>query len=109
MSLASSKDARLPQLDAKLELSSDGLAGVQLPGREADPKSGSLGSALRNPAEDVRFTGPAGELLDKMITAMGLSRDTVYIANVVKYRPPGDRTPTPEETAIQGPTLAAGT
>lgn len=52
------------------------------------------------------FVGPAGELLDKMITAMGLSRDTVYIANVLKYRPPGNRTPTPEEAATQGPTLA---
>lgn len=52
------------------------------------------------------FVGPAGELLNKMITAMGLSRDQVYIANVVKYRPPGNRTPTPEEAAAQGPTLA---
>lgn len=52
------------------------------------------------------FVGPAGELLDKMITAMGLSRETVYIANVVKYRPPGNRTPTPEEAAVQGPYLA---
>ena len=52
------------------------------------------------------FVGPAGELLDKMITAMGLSRETVYIANVVKYRPPNNRTPTPEEAAVQGPYLA---
>ncbi|MEM6260425.1 MAG: uracil-DNA glycosylase [Planctomycetota bacterium] len=52
------------------------------------------------------FVGPAGKLLDKMITAMGLSREQVYIANVVKYRPPGNRTPTPEEAAIQGPYLA---
>jgi len=52
------------------------------------------------------FVGPAGELLDKMITAMGLSRESVYIANVVKYRPPGNRTPTPEESAVQGPYLA---
>lgn len=52
------------------------------------------------------FVGPAGELLDKMITAMGLSRQSVYIANVVKYRPPNNRTPTPEEAATQGPYLA---
>jgi DNA polymerase len=52
------------------------------------------------------FVGPAGELLDKMITAMGLSREQVYIANVVKYRPPNNRTPTPEEAAVQGPYLA---
>lgn len=52
------------------------------------------------------FVGPAGELLDKMITAMGLSREAVYIANIVKYLPPGNRTPTPEEASIQGPYLA---
>lgn len=52
------------------------------------------------------FVGRAGELLNKMITAMGLSREQVYIANVVKYRPPGNRTPTPEEAAVQGPYLA---
>ena len=52
------------------------------------------------------FVGPAGELLNKMITAMGLSREQVYIANVVKYRPPGNRTPTPEEAAVQGLYLA---
>lgn len=54
----------------------------------------------------VPFVGPAGELLNKMISAMGLSREQVYIANVVKYRPPGNRTPTPEEAAVQGPYLA---
>lgn len=43
------------------------------------------------------FVGRAGELLTKMIQAMGLSRETVYIANTVKCRPPGNRVPTPEE------------
>lgn len=52
------------------------------------------------------FVGKAGELLDRMITAMGLEREQVYIANVVKYRPPGNRTPTPEEAAVQGVYLA---
>lgn len=41
--------------------------------------------------------GKAGELLNKMIEAMGYRRDDVYIANVIKCRPPGDRDPTPEE------------
>jgi uracil-DNA glycosylase family 4 len=45
------------------------------------------------------FVGRAGELLTKMIIAMGLSRETVFIANVVKCRPPGNRTPTPDEVA----------
>lgn len=39
------------------------------------------------------FVGPAGELLTRMITAMGFEREEVYIANVVKCRPPGNRTP----------------
>jgi uracil-DNA glycosylase family 4 len=43
------------------------------------------------------FVGPAGQLLDRMIAAMGLERKKVYIANVVKCRPPGNRTPEPRE------------
>lgn len=43
------------------------------------------------------FVGKAGELLDKMIGALGLKREDTYIANVVKCRPPDNRTPTPEE------------
>lgn len=45
------------------------------------------------------FVGPAGQLLDKMIAAMHLSRDEVYIANIVKCRPPGNRMPGEEEAA----------
>lgn len=44
------------------------------------------------------FVGRAGKLLDKMIKALGLTREQVYIANVVKCRPPGNRTPLPDET-----------
>jgi len=43
------------------------------------------------------FVGPAGQLLDRMITAMGFDRDEVYVCNVVKCRPPDNRTPRPEE------------
>jgi uracil-DNA glycosylase family 4 len=43
------------------------------------------------------FVGPAGQLLDRMIAAMGYQRDEVYICNVVKCRPPENRTPRPEE------------
>lgn len=43
------------------------------------------------------FVGKAGELLDKMIVAMGLTREQVYIANVVKCRPPNNRAPLPTE------------
>lgn len=45
------------------------------------------------------FVGRAGQLLDKMLAAIGLDRNHVYIANVVPWRPPGNRTPTPLETA----------
>jgi uracil-DNA glycosylase family 4 len=44
------------------------------------------------------FVGRAGQLLDRMLQAVGLDRRQVYIANVVPWRPPGNRTPTPQET-----------
>jgi DNA polymerase len=46
------------------------------------------------------FVGPSGQLLDRMLAAIGLSREAAYIANVIPWRPPGNRTPTPQETAI---------
>ena len=46
------------------------------------------------------FVGRAGQLLDRMLAAIGLDRRSVYIANVVPWRPPGNRTPTPQETAV---------
>jgi DNA polymerase len=46
------------------------------------------------------FVGRSGKLLDRMLTAIGLDRTSAYIANVVPWRPPGNRTPTPQETAI---------
>lgn len=46
------------------------------------------------------FVGRAGQLLDMMLGSIGLGRGSVYIANVVPWRPPGNRTPTPQETAI---------
>jgi uracil-DNA glycosylase len=46
------------------------------------------------------FVGRAGQLLDRMLAAIALDRTQVYIANVVPWRPPGNRTPTPQETAV---------
>src|SRR6188474_2995434 len=43
------------------------------------------------------FVGQAGKLLDKLLGGIGLTRDNVYIANVIKCRPPGNRDPQPEE------------
>ncbi len=45
------------------------------------------------------FVGKAGELLDKIIAAMGFDRDSVYICNIVKCRPPNNRKPEPPEVA----------
>jgi uracil-DNA glycosylase len=48
----------------------------------------------------VPFVGRSGKLLDLMMQAVGLDRTQVYIANIVPWRPPGNRTPTPHESAI---------
>ena len=58
--------------------------------------------------EDLRgepFVGPAGELLNKILGAIQLSRDTVYICNVLKHRPPGNRNPMPDEVRACAPFL----
>jgi len=51
------------------------------------------------------FVGRAGELLNKWIVAMGLKREQVFIANIVKCRPPGNREPAPDEVATCTPYL----
>ncbi|MBR0696791.1 uracil-DNA glycosylase [Bradyrhizobium lablabi] len=50
--------------------------------------------------EGLPFVGRSGKLLDRMIAAIGLDRGKAYIANVIPWRPPGNRTPTPQETQI---------
>ena len=57
--------------------------------------------------QGIPFVGRAGQLLDKIVEAMGLVRNQIYIANVVKCRPPGNRAPLPEETAECVPFLRA--
>ncbi len=49
------------------------------------------------------FVGRSGQLLDRMLDAIGMERSSTYIANVVPWRPPGNRTPTPQETEICKP------
>ncbi len=51
------------------------------------------------------FVGPAGQLLDRMLAAIGESEQTVHITNMVYWRPPGNRTPTPQEGQICRPFL----
>jgi uracil-DNA glycosylase len=59
----------------------------EAPGREED-------------LEGLPFVGRSGQLLDRMLAAIGLDRTNTYIANVIPWRPPGNRTPTPQETSI---------
>lgn len=47
--------------------------------------------------QGIPFVGPAGQILTKLLNEIGLTRETVYITNVVKCRPPGNRDPLPEE------------
>ena len=56
-------------------------------------------------AQGLPFVGRAGQLLNNMITAMGLRRDQVYIANIVKCRPPQNRVPEPVEANTCAPFL----
>lgn len=53
--------------------------------------------------QGLPFVGRSGQLLDRMLAAIGLDRTSVYIANVVPWRPPGNRTPTPQEAAACRP------
>jgi uracil-DNA glycosylase family 4 len=55
--------------------------------------------------QGIPFVGKAGQLLTKMILAINLERDQVYIANVIKCRPPGNRNPEPDEIASCEPFL----
>jgi DNA polymerase len=56
-------------------------------------------------AQGLPFVGRAGQLLNNMIGAMGLKREQVYIANIVKCRPPQNRVPEPEEAHTCSPFL----
>ena len=59
----------------------------------------------REDEQGLPFVGPAGRFLDQLLGGIGLSRETVHIANVVKCRPPGNRDPQPEEIAACNPFL----
>ncbi|HEV8628667.1 MAG TPA: uracil-DNA glycosylase, partial [Thermoanaerobaculia bacterium] len=57
------------------------------------------GPGAEEDRQGLPFVGPAGQLLTKIIGAIGLGREQVYICNVVKCRPPGNRDPQPDEVA----------
>jgi DNA polymerase len=63
------------------------------------------GPGAEEDAQGIPFVGRAGQLLTQMIQAMGLKREDVYIANVVKCRPPENRLPEKDEIAICSPFL----
>jgi DNA polymerase len=63
------------------------------------------GPGFEEDKQGLAFVGPAGQMLTKMIVAMGLAREEVYICNVVKCRPPGNRTPTADEILACNPYL----
>lgn len=58
-------------------------------------------------AQGLPFVGRAGQLLTRMLESVQISRDEVYICNAVKCRPPGNRSPEPDELAACAPFLAA--
>jgi len=60
------------------------------------------GPGFHEDAQGRPFVGPAGKLLTTMLGRAGLSRDDVYITNVVKHRPPGNRDPMPDEIEACG-------
>ena len=63
------------------------------------------GPGQREDEEGYAFVGAAGQLLTTLLTEIGLPRDRVFICNVVKCRPPGNRVPSPEEMAACDPYL----
>ena len=70
-------------------------------GRRRDDRR--RGAGRDEDLEGLPFVGRSGQLLDRMLAAIGLDRQSVYIANVIPWRPPGNRTPTPQETEICRP------
>lgn len=81
---------------------------LAVPG-EGNPRSDVLlvgeGPGAREDATGRPFVGPAGQLLDELLHAIGWEREDVFITNVVKCRPPGNRDPEPGEVAACAPYL----
>lgn len=97
MTLDELKRAAARRPDALLGLSENLVFG------EGDPDA-RLMLVGEAPGEDEDesgrpFVGRAGQLLDKVLASVGIDREDVYITNIVKFRPPGNRNPRPEEVA----------
>ena len=110
---AAAAAATLDELKAALEAfegcSLKGTA-TRLAFADGDPAGRVMAVGEAPGAEEDRqgrpFSGRSGQLLDRMLAAIGLDRAGVYVANVVPWRPPGNRTPTPQEVAICRPFIA---
>lgn len=100
------------QIDACRQCALSGGIRHKVPG-QGNPQARLLivgeGPGQEEDAQGLAFVGPAGQLLTRMLAAIDLKREDVYIANVVKCRPPGNREPTPEEAALCLPYLRAQT
>lgn len=94
------RDCRLCKL---CETRTQVVFGVGSP--EADIVFVGEGPGADEDKQGIPFVGKAGQLLTKMIQAMGLEREEVYICNVVKCRPPENRNPAPDEIASCEPFL----
>ncbi len=106
--------ARLPEAEVVAELATlrEQVAGcrqcklcttrTQTVFASGDPRARLMlvgeGPGAEEDRQGLPFVGAAGELLNKILAAIGLERDAVYVANIVKCRPPGNRDPEPDET-----------
>ncbi len=107
------KQERLDALRARYELEAElpkrmpGWTNIVFDDGSPDSRLMFIGEApgADEDASGTPFVGRAGKKLTEMIIAMGLSRETVYIANILKVRPPDNRTPTKEEALLDGPYL----
>jgi len=100
------KIAEAVQTCRRCPLSKTALRGV--PG-EGNPNTDVMfigeGPGKEEDKQGRPFCGPAGKFLDEMLRSIGLSRDEVYIGNIVKHRPPGNRDPEPGEIEACWPYL----
>ncbi len=96
------------EIDACTRCSLHGTRNRTVPGQGAAPAPIMFVGEAPGADEDrqgLAFVGRAGQLLTRMIAAMGFGRDEVFIANVLKCRPPGNRDPRPDEAAACLPFL----
>ena len=107
-----SKQSQLNQLNAKMLACSlcalrSGCSRVVPGAGSADAEIMFIGEAPGKKEDEtgVPFVGAAGKFLDEMLGTIKLNREDVYIANVVKCRPPGNRDPLPEEVKFCWPWL----